>query len=146
MVGWGWCCSVAQIAQNHFQHAFNILEHSIVPESQHDKPGTFEELCSFFIVCRCVEILAAVQLNDDFAFQADKIKNEVAEWMLAAKFAAVELAVAQALPQPGLCIGGRIAQSALQVRAKDFLVGLSSHDCIPFAREFFNTIPTQPSP
>lgn len=62
-------------------HAFDILHYSVVPKADHLITLRLQVCCSFFIVFCLFQMLAAVQFNNEFLFDTDKIGNIVANGM-----------------------------------------------------------------
>jgi hypothetical protein len=52
-------------------------------------------------------MLPPIYLNDQFAFQADKIEDEITKWMLTAKLQTANLTTSQKMPQ-GLFRAGHV--------------------------------------
>ena len=73
-------------------------------------------------------MLSAIHLDNQFHIKAYKVEDEIAIWMLPAKFVAIELFAAQLLLKFFLSICHRIAQFALQFVGENILVGLAFHD------------------
>jgi hypothetical protein len=78
-----------------------------------------EKFITRSIVLFRIEVLAAVEFDDDFAIEANEIDDVVAIRVLATEFAVVQLAVAQAAPEFGFGIGGRFAQASLEFRLEN---------------------------
>ena len=72
-------------------------------------------------------VLTAVEFDDEHFLKADEIENVITEWVLAARFAAIQLPQTQTLPQGALGVGRCIAQAALQAGAKHGMAGLAFH-------------------
>ncbi len=72
-------------------------------------------------------MLAPIEFDRYPAIQTGKIEDKVAKGMLAAKFATVELAITQVLPESLFCIGWGIAERSLQFVIDNFPVRLALH-------------------
>jgi hypothetical protein len=96
-------------AQNNCHYPFYILEHFIVPEAQRNKPCLFEKSRPFVVVCDCIKVLAAIKLNNDLSLQTNEVGHKITKMMLAAEFAALNLAAAQILPELYFRIGRIVA-------------------------------------
>src|SRR5690606_28372461 len=100
--GWGWCCTCPQCFQNHFQHSIRVFEDVIVPEPQDGEPVAFQRRCPPRVVRCRIRMLATVQLNHEFSFEAGEIKDEIQERMLSPELASLQLPAAQLPPKQGL--------------------------------------------
>jgi hypothetical protein len=127
---------------DHFYDTRDLLEHLVVPESQHDESGTFQQPRPSTVLLDSFAMLAAVDFDHEHSLQTRQIEDVVREWMLATELAALDLSVPQVPPQRPLGICRTIAQLLWQARRADALIGLTFHTAGIAA----NTIPTQPSP
>jgi hypothetical protein len=57
-----------------------------------------------------IDMLPAIQLNDELPRAADKVDNERTDWILARKSQIAELAIPQMSPQPQLSIRARASK------------------------------------
>src|SRR5438105_15698154 len=84
--GWGWCRASHQIAPDHFDDLVGIVQHVMIPESQHVESIALQK----FITCsvgRRLHMLTAVDFYDKSSFEADEVQDEVAVRMLSPKLA-----------------------------------------------------------
>ena len=87
-----------QHLHNPFEYIVDFIEYLVVPEPQYTETGAFQKECSRRICFHRFHVLAAVYLNHDFPFKADKIQNEISKWVLAPKLAPIELPHAKMPP------------------------------------------------
>jgi len=97
--------SLNQRLQNFLQHRLRLQKHFVVPESQHAKPGTGEQLRAFQIVEHMIRVLPTVKLYDKPRPRANEIDDVSAYWRLSAEAISGEMTVAQETPKQAFCIG-----------------------------------------
>src|SRR4051812_7965654 len=83
---------------------FPILEGFVVPKSQDGVTLSCKKLRARLIGFDLFSVLAAVQFQDQFALQADEIKNVRPHRHLPAKLEAAELAITNFVPNESLGI------------------------------------------
>jgi len=132
--------------QYHFEDSIAVFQYLIVPEPKYGKSGALKIFGPFRIVTVSVGVLAAVEFNGNFAFEANEIENVVSIRMLSAGFAVFDLSTTKALPETTFRVSWRVAKLALQLGCKNLLAGLSLHGRFRSRDRSANTIPTQPSP
>ncbi len=76
-----------------------------VPEAKHPKATSPEISITSQVVVRLLDMLAAVQLDDETGFKTGKVRDEGSYGMLTAKPEARQLAAAQVLPKQILGVG-----------------------------------------
>ena len=98
-------------------------------------------------------MLSAIRFNRE-SLQAYEIEDVISKRMLPAEFEVFHLISAQAMPKTLLCLSHILAQTALQLRAKNFFACLAFHlavfpiptPALPLMREGENPSPPRPSP
>jgi hypothetical protein len=86
------------------QHTFGIFQDVVVPVSHHVKAVGFQRGFAR-LVGKGVDVLSAIDFNDELSVEADEIEDVALEWHLPAEFDSVEAPVAQQEPQLPLGIG-----------------------------------------
>lgn len=105
---------------------FRFLQDLIVPETQYPEAAGFKELCPLVVCAGGFCMLPAVEFDNHFLFQTDKIEHVVVEGMLAAKLCS-ELFAAQKLPKLAFCIGSMVAKLLRNPVLPQPLIALSMH-------------------
>src|SRR5437879_4268464 len=92
----------AQRLHYHVIHSLNILQHIVVPESQHAKSRGFQSprphVVSTFHGC----MLTTIHFENKSRVHANEVKNKIEERMLAAEFVSVHLTSTKHVPQTSL--------------------------------------------
>ncbi|MES2405488.1 MAG: hypothetical protein V4567_14305, partial [Pseudomonadota bacterium] len=78
----------------------------VVPESKHPKSRRLERRGAAFVISALIEMLAAIEFDDQAVLQTNEIENVARHPVLAAKLHA-ELCIAQVMPKQRFCIGLR---------------------------------------
>ena len=113
-----------QFLQDGLCHTLDICQNIVVPEAQHAPVVIFKPLRTPGIV-RVVNVLAAVNLNDEPTRYACEISDERTDRSLPAEFVALKLPIAQSIPKPALGVGRVLAQlSGLFTRHRQTLTRL----------------------
>ena len=136
--------SIIQRCLNGIDYGINFLQHLIVPKPEDTKACIVQDLIAN-TVASAVLMLAAIHLNNQPHFQANKVEHKIQEWMLATELETRDLPTTQALPQAILCISHVASQSALKRIVDDRAVCLSLHRSILFLLGYTPS-PPQPSP
>jgi hypothetical protein len=89
--------------------------HVDVPEAQDAKASTPQEGVAMQIVWRLIEMLAAVQLDDNGGFQANEIADIRVDPMLPSEFETAQLTAAQSTPEKAFSLRRIPAQVAGEV-------------------------------
>ena len=100
-----------KMSSNRLPNPFHVLQYFVVPESYHLESLDFEPLRSRGISLLLFGMLPAVQFDDEFLFETDKVDNVISDGLLASEFEALRLFGAQMLPQQSLGVGGVFAQT-----------------------------------
>src|SRR5204863_616622 len=89
--------AVMQRVPNRLQHRFGILQHIMIPESQHMDAFLRDKALSLFICAAALfgVMLATVKFNCNAFLVAIKIEDVGIEWMLPAELAASKPPVTQ---------------------------------------------------
>jgi len=89
------------------QHCVTFDKRLAIGEAKHMEPMCVQDYGSSRIGFDRIrlEMLAAVEFDDEPRFDARKVREVLTHGMLAAKLVASELAIAQSLPQRALGIG-----------------------------------------
>lgn len=93
------------------QYTIQVFQYLIVPKSNHLEPMHFDALCSFQIVRSIVGMLSPIDLNYQLRIEANKIRNEVRNGVLAAKFHA-KLIAANGSPKFLFGVGHFISEAS----------------------------------
>ena len=86
--------SGAQRRRDHLEHAVDIPEHVIVPETEDGEAARFDR--GGAIGVGFGRMLAAVQLDDQLRRNAGEVRDMAADGILTAEFMTIELARAEA--------------------------------------------------
>ena len=73
-------------------HRLGSAENVVIPEAQNAIALFLQPLSAARVVLNLLCMLTAIDFDDDAALEADKIDDECADWLLAAKFDAGQLA------------------------------------------------------
>jgi hypothetical protein len=95
--------------RNACQDRISLRQYFIVPEAQHTKSRTPQDIGAHRIPNLGIRMLGTVHFDHKPALQTYKIKDIALEWMLSAEFGA-ELAGTQTLPKPSFRICHGFAQ------------------------------------
>ena len=74
-----------KLPQGFLQNGLHTQQNIVVPEADHAEPALFENGRTMLIVCRMLDMLAAVQFDNETAFEADKIHHEAPRSRIAAE-------------------------------------------------------------
>ncbi len=91
--------------ENHFQHGVDVGRHPVVREAQHPITLLIQEAVPASIAGRILDVLRAVQLDDELRLKAGEVGDVGANRVLAAEAEAVELASAKVSPEKRLNLG-----------------------------------------
>ncbi len=89
------------------EHGIEMFDQLVVSKALDAKSGTPKKIRALFVryhVHRSA-VLASIELNDKFRFEADEIDNVRIDRLLPPKFHFLKSAVAERLPQPALDVG-----------------------------------------
>lgn len=81
-----------------FLYRLNLLKYLVVPEPQYMKTSLLQSLSANLVILCLFDMLSAIYLNHQSAFQADEIEDVVAEWMLTAELESGYLTATQNAP------------------------------------------------
>ena len=95
---------VPSLHQDRQAYAVEVLQHLVVPATQHAKSCRLEIAVADGIATR-FRMLAAVDFDDQPRLEADEVEDVAVERHLALEFQAFELLVAESLPQDVLGLG-----------------------------------------
>ena len=109
---------------------FDLLQHLVIPESQHAKSGGLQQLRASLVIFCMFAMMTPIDLDNHLVIQTDKIKDKIAKRMLSAEFASRDLASTQNLPQRFFRVGHAVAKLALQLSRLDIFIGLADQ-CLP---------------
>src|SRR3982751_3396488 len=82
-----------------FDHGFPVFRQMTIPEAQDAKVLALEKRGTLCVIARAIEMLAAIQLDDQSALQAGEVCDIAADRHLAPKASAWNLATPQLLPK-----------------------------------------------
>ena len=111
---------------NILQHPEAVLEDFVVPEAEDCVALLSQERITFLVVGMLFRMLTAVEFDEQFLRHAGEIDDVRAYRLLAAEFVAVELFVAQVVPEeafgigPGFSEGLGVLEGLLGVLTFDF--------------------------
>ena len=77
-----------QRLEDGFDDTVRSSQHITIPESQDSKTFAPQEGISIEVLRSPVEVLAAIQFDNDPSFEADEVTDVDANWMLAPEFVA----------------------------------------------------------
>ena len=95
---WGEC----QFLIDSLQHAKTVFKHLVIPKTQHAVSLILQISISLLVFVTLFNMLAAVQLYEQFPRQTSKIRNIGSYGLLPTKFVAAQLLVAQEAPEETL--------------------------------------------
>jgi hypothetical protein len=87
------------------KNLLDILKHLAVPESKHTVSLRLEKRCANFIFFGALDVLCAIQFNDEPPFSRAEISEVRPNRELSAKFGATHLARSQMMPQDSFGVG-----------------------------------------
>lgn len=89
---------------NGFDNAVDVVHDLVIPKADDLIAQGFKVFCALCVVFDLLQMLTAIQFDDEFLFDADKIGDVVADGVLSSEFDA-EFVVANQRPQ--FALGGR---------------------------------------
>ncbi len=116
-----------KLLKNGFEHALNVTQDVVVPETDDVIPALFQRSRSLGIQLSSFAVLTTIDLDDQFSFERNEVDNISCEWDLSFEFDAPKLTRAKARPQKFFGLGRSLTQ----------LSGIPTHRLSPL---------TQPSP
>ncbi len=95
-----------------FQHAFQRVEHLVVPESENEYVLGKKNLGAFIVVKTLFVVVmsASVKLNRKSGFMAIEIEDIARNWILATELEAVQPASPQEVPKQGFRVSLLLAK------------------------------------
>src|SRR6516162_11426537 len=99
--GWGEGL-LFEFRQQRLENAIEILDHIIVPDTDHPITERAKYTIAVPIVA-AFRVLASVELDNQAPFAANKVDVILTDWLLADKFEAAQLPAAKTRPQYELC-------------------------------------------
>ena len=129
-------CGFGQRDDDGFHYVVGSLQRIVVPDAQYAKPQRFERMRAFRVTRVLIEMLAAIEFDDQTMLDADEIHDITVDGMLATKLRA-ELAGAQARPESLFDVGWRLAH--------DFCT-FHVNFCLPLRRRYRIGGATPPHP
>jgi hypothetical protein len=97
---------------NRVENFLDALEHLVVPEAKHPVAARVEKRSAGFVFLSSLEMLRAVQLDDEAPFGRAEISEVGADRKLTAEFGVAHLAVSQVAPQDSFGVGLFESQAA----------------------------------
>jgi len=98
--------SLNQRPKNPFQNCFSLQQHFVVPKPHDAKPRARQIMRPLQILQRMLEMLTAVELDDESRSQTHEIRYVSAELGLPTESITAELAVAQEIPETAFGVAG----------------------------------------
>ena len=95
---------VFQGLRYYLQNCTRLFQYRVVPEAEHIEAKACEVIIPTGISLCLLNVLAAVNLNDEASLQADEVNDVRAYGSLSAKLEAVDLAQAEVGPEFALCV------------------------------------------
>jgi hypothetical protein len=90
-LGWGWVRIIMQRQPDALLYSMHLYHNLMVPKSYYPEACLPEKKCPFVITKLFVRMLSAINLNNQFLFEANKIKNVLVKWMLSPVFVPLKL-------------------------------------------------------
>ena len=90
--------SPSQFSEKRFEHRVGRLQDFIVPEPEHPPAVAAHDFGPAAIDNRIVDVLSAIEFNDEMVLLAREVREIAGDRMLPAKLEARELAIAQEIP------------------------------------------------
>ena len=88
------------MVENIFEDRARPLKYIIVPIAQYSETLTSKAIVTYFARC-CIEMLSAINLDDDFSLKANKVQNEALNRRLAPKLELSKAPTSQQSPHLG---------------------------------------------
>ena len=101
-----------QRGSNHSQRIIDPKQYIIVPKTNHAITQLVKTPGAGVIVRLLIEMLTAVQFDNETGLQADEVCIEIIDVMLAAKFTAKQATITKMLPEGAFGIGLSTTQAA----------------------------------
>ena len=98
--------SLNQRPKNLFQNRFSLQKHFIVPKPHDAKPRARQIMRPLQILQHMLEMLTAVELDNESRSQADEIRDVPAELSLPTESITAESTVAQEIPETSFGVAG----------------------------------------
>jgi len=111
--------AAAQKFADALEHAVDVLQHIVVPETEHPVAQLSDSARAFSIFRQLLSVLAAIQLDYDFPLGRAEIGKEGPDGKLAAEFYAIELPGAQPRPKQPLRVRLTLPQRSRPLRGAD---------------------------
>ncbi|KFN45111.1 hypothetical protein N789_03560 [Arenimonas oryziterrae DSM 21050 = YC6267] len=97
--GWG------EGDQHTLQHDLHAQQHIVIPEPEHAIAAAPKKFAASFVVGALLDVLAAVELDDQCIFDANEVHDEGADGVLTSEFRTGQAAVADVEPEAGFRVG-----------------------------------------
>jgi hypothetical protein len=95
----------SQRRSDHSQCIIDPKQYIIVPKTKHAITLLAETVGTGVVIGLLIDVLAAVQFDDQASLQTDEVRIETINLMLAAEFKAEQTAIAKMLPERAFCFG-----------------------------------------
>jgi hypothetical protein len=112
--------------KNRLDDILDVSVHVAVPETKHTKAGRPQEIVAALVVHQPVDMLAAVQFDDDSAVERNEVANIEPDLVLASEFESSQLASSQATPEQAFGfreVSSEFADTSAHPPTKAFSVG-----------------------
>jgi len=103
-----------------FEHRLPVARHNTVPEAQDAEILCLQKSCALLIVIGALEMLAAVQFNDQSALETCEVGDVRTYRDLPSKACAWNFSAAQLLPQSPFRLGHCISECASKLLSSRF--------------------------
>ena len=70
-----------------FEHAFDVVQNVVVPETNDVIPASFQRSSTFGIQLGPFTVLTAIDLDDQFSFEQNEVDDKSCEWNLSLELA-----------------------------------------------------------
>jgi len=92
----------AQDIEDQFQHCRGLFEYRVVPESQYSKPLQLNMAVTIRIIRVTLEVLSAIELDDQVGFETGEVDDVASDRELPAKAISAKLPAPEVSPEKAL--------------------------------------------
>jgi hypothetical protein len=101
-----------KLLENNFENTIKIAQNVVVPKTYDVIPAFFQHRSTRTVCSDVFSMLTAVNLDDQFPFQSDKVDNEPGERNLPFEFDTIELTRSKSRPKEAFSFGRILAERA----------------------------------
>jgi len=97
-------------ADDLFDHRLRLLQYLVIPKTLDEKTLCLDQVAALFVVAGSLQMLTTIEFDDEFRFQACKIRDETCDLYLASKSIAGDLSATKVAPQQTFRVGRFVTQ------------------------------------